>query len=260
MKKDYILFIDSGIGGLSVLAQTLALKNINCIYFADDKHAPYGSHTKKEIIEYLTEIINNFQNKYQLKLVCIACNTATAAAIDHLRKKFPDITFVGTEPAINLAYKNGYRKIFAITTPLTSKTSKYDNLKQKINAKVLTYPHKNLAMQIEDYYLKPSFKKRFLLLTEAAKILKKASKYECIVLGCTHYSFFKPFLSQISSKTIIDGCFGVAKNIITNLPYSNDKFCKKTVVIIKSASQNRYQIKKYKKILSQTLANCNILC
>ena len=123
MKKEYSLFIDSGIGGLSTLAFTQKILKANYIYFADNKNAPYGSHTKNEILKYLTKIISNVQNKYPLKMVVLACNTATTSAVKQLRNLF-DIPIIGTEPAITLAKNNGYNHVFALTTETTKKQLK----------------------------------------------------------------------------------------------------------------------------------------
>ena len=113
MKKEYILVVDSGIGGLSILAQMLKLFNSNIVYFADNKHCPYGSHSRAEILNFLVKIIDKIRKKYNLKIVVLACNTATTSAILHLRKKYKDLVFIGTEPALNLANQLNYKQILS---------------------------------------------------------------------------------------------------------------------------------------------------
>ena len=68
MKKEYILFIDSGIGGLTTLAETTKILNANYIYFADSIHAPYGSHSAEELLCFLREIIENLLKTYNIHI------------------------------------------------------------------------------------------------------------------------------------------------------------------------------------------------
>ena len=101
-----ILFIDSGIGGLSTLASSYNLTQANYIYFADNKFAPYGTKSDKFLKERLSTIVNYFSKKRNISMVVLACNTATTSTIKFLREKFPNLIFVGTEPAYNIAILN----------------------------------------------------------------------------------------------------------------------------------------------------------
>lgn len=89
---------DSGIGGLSVLYEAMQLlPHEQFIYYADEKHVPYGEKTREEIIGYVDEIIQ-FMIDHDCKAIVIACNTATSAAVALMRKKY-DIPIIGMEPA-----------------------------------------------------------------------------------------------------------------------------------------------------------------
>ena len=125
MKKDYIVVIDSGLGGLSTLAECVKNVKTNYIYVADNKNHPYGTHSKREITSFLIDIIINLKKFCDFKIVILACNTATTSSIESLRRRFPELIFIGTEPAIKLAYNFSYRNILALTTPATAAQQKF---------------------------------------------------------------------------------------------------------------------------------------
>ena len=132
MKKEYILFIDSGIGGLTTLAETTKILNANYIYFADSIHAPYGSHLAEELLYFLREIIENLLKTYNIRMIVLACNTATASCVEFLREIYPKISIIGTEPALKIAVSASHKRILALTTPTTAKQHKYLSLKQHL--------------------------------------------------------------------------------------------------------------------------------
>ena len=117
MKKEYILVIDSGIGGLSTLCEIYKVLPANYIYFADNKNAPYGKHKKEDVYNFLETIIGSVCLKFKVSMVVLACNTATTTSIEKLRDKFTGIKFIGTEPAIKLAGSFGNKKILSVATP-----------------------------------------------------------------------------------------------------------------------------------------------
>lgn len=96
-------FFDSGVGGKCVLK---AFKNlcpeVSTVYLADTENCPYGNKTKAEIIELSDRCVKKLLAK-KVSLIVIACNTATACAIKYLRSKYPEVTFVGMEPAVKPA-------------------------------------------------------------------------------------------------------------------------------------------------------------
>lgn len=260
MKKNYILFIDSGIGGLTTLACTMKKINYNYIYFADNKNSPYGNKSKTEILEHLKAKITKLCEKYDIKIIVLACNTATTAVLDELRTIFSDKTIIGTEPSVHLAAKNGYKTILSLVTPLTKSQERYHKLCNEQNANIKTLSIASLAPLIEKYYYDNSFFIKAQLLKMCAKILKEALSYDAIVLGCTHYVFLKPFLLNLSNKKIFDGNNGVANIIEKNIAKIDLNYYKKSMVKFEFSAPKKGLTKKYKKILSQTLANSKILC
>ena len=130
MKK--IGVYDSGIGGVSVLKELIKdIPNASYFYLSDSKNNPYGDKTKEEVKEIVFNniefLINNNCNP-----IVIACNTATAVAIDDLRNKYKSITFIGIEPAIKMVHDENINndKVLLIATKLTTET---DRIKELIN-------------------------------------------------------------------------------------------------------------------------------
>lgn len=212
-----ILFYDSGIGGLSTLACTISL--LPCeryIYFADNKNVPYGNRTKQEIENLVFQNISHLISKFNIKLIVIACNTATSLAIDNLRAK-TKTPIIGIEPSIKVAErKSKTKEILVISTKATAHSERYFKLAKSVSCKVHTCFLPKLASKIEygliSQNLEISNEINFLKET-----LKTFPKIDQIVLGCTHYSLVSNKLSKETSIPVTDGNFGVAKNIYRTL-------------------------------------------
>ena len=253
MRKDYILFIDSGIGGLSTLSTIIKHKKYRYIYYADNLHAPYGAINQQQIYEYLKNIINLATQKYSIPIVVLACNTATTAAIDKLREHFSNITFVGTEPAISLAKNLKYKNIACIATNSTIKQNRYWVLTNSLNIPIKSIAMQNLATKIEKYLLNQTIKNYFELLKDIFYVKSKIKECDCLVLGCTHYVLIKDLLKEYIHIPLIDGNTGVS-NTITNLMSKRiDESTKNSLKIFLSNDTNELK-QKYIKILKQTLA------
>src|SRR3989344_9694836 len=122
-KSSPIGLFDSGVGGLSVLLEIRKLlPNETTIFLADQGHNPYGAKSAKELQD-LSLRIANLLIKFKIKLLVVACNTATCYAIDHLRKNFV-IPVVGVAPAIKPAIKLSKKKRVAVmATPATANSN-----------------------------------------------------------------------------------------------------------------------------------------
>lgn len=212
MKEDYIGVFDSGIGGLTILDELQKLMpNEKFIYYADSLNNPYGDKTDEQLFEITENIVDYFKRK-RVKLVTIACNTATTRCICHLREKYPDIIFVGTEPAIKVACDNNYKNILVMVTPGTYKTNRVkklieDNKKEYQNIYLLSCD--NLANLIEtknDIEIDKLLKKLF------SSYLDK--NIDAVVLGCTHYPHIKNKIGKyFNNASFIDGSEGVSKQV-----------------------------------------------
>lgn len=246
-----VLFIDSGIGGLTTLAQTIKLiPNLNFIYFGDDKFSPYGNLTQEQIISRLNAIITS-QIHHNIGLIVLACNTATANGIDNLRKTYK-IPIIGTEPAIKPASKPGSR-ILVLATPATTKHKRFYSLVLNCPCSLEIAPMPALAKQIDNYYLYGDWFARDEIDTTINNISLLAKSKTHIVLGCTHYVHLKRLIKSRTGKEVVDGNLGVAKQIERkiNPKFLNSNPTQKFLV----SSKNQSMCKKYRKIFLQTLAN-----
>ena len=125
-----IAFFDSGLGGISVLRETVRLlPQENYLYYGDSLHAPYGVRPEAEI-RALAGAAAEQLVQAGAKALVVACNTATSAAIVQLREAYPDIPVIGTEPALKPAvekYPGG--RILVMATPMTIRQEKFQALK-----------------------------------------------------------------------------------------------------------------------------------
>jgi len=260
MEKEYILVIDSGLGGLSVLAELVKILPANYLYYADNKNCPYGAKTKEEITLVLTQIICEMSSKYHLKMVILACNTATTSAIDSLRTTFKNLIFIGTEPAIKFAEKLHYENVLALTTPTTAEQDKYKQLQLSLKNNIKTLKMKTLAMKIEQFFKNHTILNALRLKKELFFIKNHAKNHDCIVLGCTHYVLIKRLIEKYTHKPVIDGNSGIANQAQKCLQFSQSKPLDKSNVTLFCSSGNNSDKQIYKKILSQILANSQKLC
>lgn len=208
-----ILFYDSGIGGLSTLAKTIQLlPHENFIYFADNANVPYGNKTQKQVCELVLGNISVLLNQFKVKMIVIACNTATSLAIDEIRAKI-HIPVVGIEPAIFIAKKKSKSKhILVIATKGTISSKRFLILKKSSGCTVHSLALKKLASKIENGFLTNSLN-IFEEIELINKIKSKDHKIDQIILGCTHYSFIADEIQAKTNLQVSDGNFGVAKNI-----------------------------------------------
>lgn len=211
---------DSGIGGLTTLEEIKnILPNEDYIFYADSKNNPYGEKTKEELCNITENIVNNLL-KYDVKLIVIACNTATTNCIEYLRNKFPDMIFIGTEPAIKVACDNNYKNTLVMATPGTISSDRIQELvekNKKENEKIYLVPCDGLANAIET-----NNKEKIDELLHKNLDKYKNYKIDAIVLGCTHYPIIKDKIQEMfKNATLIDGNKGVAKQVKKQLEIHN---------------------------------------
>ena len=212
--KDYknkILVFDSGAGGISVLRELIKLMpNEDFIYYGDSKNAPYGTKTRDEVRNLTFSVVEKYIED-GVKGVCVACNTATSAAVAELRKRYPDLPIVGIEPAIKpaaLAYPGG--KIIVLATPMTVALPKFNGLfdKYKEQADIIPVAAPGLMEYIERGETEGEELEQFLenLLSDYE------GKCDAVATGCTHYIFASDAITKVlGGVEIFDGGFGTAK-------------------------------------------------
>lgn len=246
-------FFDSGVGGLSVLKESLKiLPNENYIYYGDSINAPYGTKTETEI-KKLTDLGISFLIEKGAKAIVIACNTATSVAANDLRKKYPNIPILGIEPAVKPAIsKSNNGSILIMATPMTLSKGKFVNMLENYTQyNIKKVPCKGLAELIEDGQTSGEIIEEYLKNILSPYINEKI---ETIVLGCTHYPFVANCISNIvgESVSIIDGSYGTVCNLKKQL--EDNRLINKSNVIgkidIYNSSQNKDMINLSKKLLS----------
>ena len=206
--------MDSGVGGISVLKHIHALlPHENLFYVADSKYAPYGNKTAEKITARCM-ILADFLLQKDVKALVVACNTATAAAIDELRETF-DITIIGMEPAVKPAAeasKNGI--IGVLATVGTLKSAQFAALLESYgrNVKVVTQACVGLVECIERGELDTPETKA-LIRQYTSPLLAEGA--DTIVLGCTHYPFIAHVIQEVVGDkiTLIDTGAAVAKQL-----------------------------------------------
>lgn len=212
-RMDPIGVFDSGLGGLSVLhAIRDLLPHENVVYFADQGHVPYGSRPLEEVRTY-SEAITRFLLSQRAKLIVVACNTASAAALHLLRHTFPDIPFVGMEPAVKPAAESTRTgKVGILATPATFQGALYESVVERFAANVNLFQDTcpGLVQQIEIGELDTPATR---LILEKALRPMLAEGIDTVVLGCTHYPFVIPLIREItgSDVRVIDPAPAIAR-------------------------------------------------
>ena len=223
---------DSGIGGLTILEE---IKKIivhnNIIYYADSKNNPYGTKTDDELKKITSDIVDYLINQ-NCKIIVIACNTATTRCISYLRSKYPNIIFIGTEPAIKIACDNNYLNTLVLGTTATVNSKSVQNLiekNKKPQQKIYLKACEGLANAIET--------NNNIKIDELLKeYLSPYHDIDSIILGCTHYPYVKDKIQKyFPNAAIYDSSEGVAKHLKKVL-ISNNLLARKgkqTIKIIK---------------------------
>jgi len=214
-KSRPIGFFDSGVGGISIFNEAAnQLPNENFLYLADSLNAPYGTKNKEQIIDLSIKNTELLINK-GCKMIIVACNTATTNAIDRLREQY-DIPFVGIEPAVKPAILNSkVNRVGVLATKGTLSSQLFAHSNQYASSNhtdVIEVEGKCLVENIESNNINQACFKAYLNDLIQTFIKKNV---DCVVLGCTHYSFLKPILSDLlpCSIKIIDAVEPVTRQI-----------------------------------------------
>jgi glutamate racemase len=206
---------DSGIGGLSVLRALRAqLPAQRFTYIADGDNAPYGERDEAFVVERSMAITHELVTAHGARLVVVACNTATAAAVHVLRKEFPAVPFVGIEPALKpavLATRNG--RIGVMATRGTLASAKFAALLRSVEgqAEFVLQPCDGLAHAIE---VGDAANVRSLC-ESYWKAIRARADVDTLVLGCTHYPLEEDVLREVTgvNVTLIEPGPAVARRV-----------------------------------------------
>ena len=204
---------DSGVGGLSVLrAIREQMPEESVIYFGDQGHIPYGPRPMQQIRDF-SEAITRFLLGQEAKIIVVACNTASAAALKYLRETFPDAQFVGMEPAVKPAAEHTHSgKVGVLATPATFQGALYASVVERFANGVELFQNTcpGLVQEIEQGDLSGE-RTRSILEDALLPMLEK--DIDTVVLGCTHYPFVIPLIQEIvgDGVRVIDPAPAVAR-------------------------------------------------
>ncbi len=212
-------FYDSGVGGISVLKQAAALlPSENFIYYGDNANAPYGTRDEEDI-KNLSLACGEFLHNMGVKMIVIACNTATSIVVQTMRERF-QIPIISMEPAVKPAsvkYSSG--KIAVLATPATLRQKRYIDLVARLGVddRVVNVECDGLAELVERGNLNSPQMKAFIC--EKLSPLR-GEEVSSLVIGCTHYSFVSRQIEDVAKKLlrgsceVFDGLYGTARRIV----------------------------------------------
>lgn len=195
MNKGAIGIFDSGVGGLTVFSEIRKkLPNENVIYLGDTKNFPYGNKSKEEIIKFSKENVETLIKK-GVKIIVIACGTATSQALEILKKEY-EVPIIGIiQPTVNYIKNRDIKEIGVIATEGTIKNGAWEKqLKEKIaDIKVINKACPMLATIAEEGRAKSEEGKK--AIKEYMKPFKE-NHIEKIILGCTHYPIYEELIKK----------------------------------------------------------------
>jgi glutamate racemase len=206
---------DSGVGGLSILkALRQEMPGEVVIFLADQAHVPYGPRPLEEVRRFAEEI-TLFLLRQNAKLIIVACNAASAAALHSLRQTFPDVSFVGMEPAVKPAAEKTVSGVVGVlATPATFQGALYASVIERFaqGVTILQDTCPGLVTQIEAGHLDTDETRQIL---ETALLPMLAKGIDTVVLGCTHYPFVIPLIHEICGPgvRVIDPAPAVTRQV-----------------------------------------------
>ncbi len=193
---------DSGVGGLSIVREIhRQLPAEPVVYFADQAHVPYGPRSLEEVRGFARAIVR-FLLVQGAKLTVVACNTASAAALHHLRKEFPDHPIVGMEPAVKPAAESTLtRRVGVLATPATFQGELFASVVERFakGVEVIETTAPGLVERIEAGDL-DGLETRAIVERALTQILTRGA--DTLVLACTHYPFVIPLLSEVAGPSV----------------------------------------------------------
>ncbi len=216
MKKQPVGIFDSGVGGLTLVKEFFRqLPNEEIIYFGDTARVPYGTKSKETVTRFATEIVN-FLLKKKVKLIVVACNTASAYALDELKNKIKKIPIIGViEPGTKSALeKTSTGRVGLIGTEGTIRSKTYERTFKKLNSEIKLYSHPCplfVPLVEEGWFTKEV---TYRIAQEYLSPLKK-EKIDVLLLGCTHYPLLKKVIQETIGKnvTLIDSASETVKEV-----------------------------------------------
>ena len=205
--KGGIAFFDSGIGGITVLAECIKrFPNATFYYYGDNRHAPYGNRSPQEIKKLVFRAFKKME-RLHVRAAVVACNTATVVCVEELRRRY-SFPIIGAEPALLPAAKRG-GEVLVLATSATCASARFYSLCQKAQKRfpqstIRSVACHNLAGAIEKHLLDETF--------DYTSFLPKAAP-NSVVLGCTHYIYIKKIIEDFYQTESFDGNEGISNRL-----------------------------------------------
>ena len=211
-----LLFLDSGIGGLSILGPTRALlPNAPIVYCADNAAFPYGTRSEGEIAARVPALLGRLVERFHPRLAVIACNTASTIALDHVRAAL-DVPVVGTVPAIKPAGEQSRSRVIGVLgTDATVRQPYVDRLASEYAADCTVVRHGSADLvQLAERRLAGEDVTKADVVAAAKPLFDQAEGIDTVVLSCTHFPLLADWLEEAyPGVAFIDGGAGIARRI-----------------------------------------------
>lgn len=219
-----IAILDSGVGGLTVVKEVMRqLPQEKIIYFGDTARTPYGPRTSDEVVQFTKQIVD-FLVEYQPKMIVIACNTATAVALEYIRESL-DIPVVGViHPGARAAIKKSKTKTIGIIgTEGTVRSKAYEYALHTISPsiKVISQACPKLVPLVEKGWFDTEQTRDIVnqSLRSLKETLTQKDPMDCLIMGCTHYPFLRKAIADTmgSDVHLVNSAEETAREISTIL-------------------------------------------
>ena len=214
-----LLLFDSGVGGLSVLAEVrAALPNAPVVYVADNGGFPYGTKTEAEISARVPALLGRLAERYNPRLIVIACNTASTIALAAVRAAL-DLPIVGTVPAIKSAAEQSQTRVIGVLgTNATVRQPYVDDLSAKFASDCLVLRHGSADLvQLAEASLRgePTPDSAYAAVMAGLFDQDGGDRIDTVVLACTHFPLVADRLTAVSSRPLrfVDGASGIARRV-----------------------------------------------
>jgi glutamate racemase len=221
VQQQPIAILDSGVGGLTVVKEVMRqLPREKIVYFGDTARTPYGPRSADEILLFTYQIVK-YLYQYHPKMIVIACNTATAVALDAIRScvSIPVIGVInpGARAAVKTTRNN---RIGVIGTEGTIKSNAYEKALHDItpNVEVVSQACPQLVPLVEKGFFRNAKTRRII---EESLAPLKSKAMDCLILGCTHYPFLSEVIADVMGPevTLINSAEETARDISAILNY-----------------------------------------
>ena len=213
-----IAFFDSGLGGLSVLHHARhVLPHESFLFYADESHVPYGTKSHEEVQRYVGEAFE-YLLAQDVKAIVVACNTATSVAVPAMRARY-DLPIIGMEPAAKKALAlDAKHRVLVTATPITVAGEKMEHLIERVD-------HEHLVDRLALPELVTFAERMEFDSVAVERYLQRAlapyalEDYSALVLGCTHFNYFKPVFRRLipPAMRFVDGNEGTVAQLVRKL-------------------------------------------